>query len=485
MIGITSYGAYIPWHRIDRNSYLNAFGGFAIPGEKAVAGIDEDSVTMGVEASFDCLSDMDSKTVDGLLFATTTSPYKEKQVSAIVAMALDMRPDIRTADITSSLRGGTTAMAMALDSIKAGSASSMLVVASDSRMAGPSGMTEQGLGDAAGALLLGTENVIAEVKESYSISDEFAGMYRAENETFVHSWDDRMSMDESYAVVLPEAINGLLKKCGLSAKDITKAVFDPPSDIRRHGRLATALGLEPSQLVDPTTIFMSVGLLGSAMSSVMLVSALEDASPGDKILFASYGNGADAFLLEVTDAIKKMGPRRGFKRHLESKNVVTNYVDYLRWRDIIPLEAARRPEKRHISLSANFRERRVIFGLYGVKCNRCGTPQYDNGAMSTTPIRICAECQAKDDFEDYCFARRKASIFSFTHDMLAPVVSPPASVVLIEFDGGGRAFFDLTDRDPDATEIGMRVEMTFRKIYVDRGYTNYFWKARPIRVKEA
>ncbi len=485
MIGITSYGAYIPWHRIDRKSYLNAFGGFAIPGEKAIAGIDEDSVTMGVEAGIDCLSEIDPKTVDGLLFATTTSPYKEKQVSAMMAMPLDMRPDIRTADIASSLRGGTTAICMALDSIKAGSANSMLVIASDSRMAAPSGMTEQGLGDAAGALLLGTENVIAEVKESYSISDEFAGMYRAESDTFVRAWDDRMSMDESYAVVLPQAINGLLDKCGLSVKDITKAVYDPPGDIRRHAKLAKALGLEPSQLVDPSNIFLSIGLLGSAMSMVMLVSALEEANPGDKILFASYGNGADAFLLEVTDAIKKMGPRRGFKQHLESKKVITNYVDYLRWRDMIPVGIGRRPEKRHISLSANFRERHVILGLWGVKCNRCGTPQYDNGAMSTGPIRICAECQAQDDFEDYCFARRKASIFSFTHDMLAPVVSPPASVVLIEFDGGGRAFFDMTDRDPDTTEIGTRVEMTFRRLYVDRGYINYFWKARPIRVKEA
>jgi len=27
----------------------------------------------------------------------------------------------------------------------------------------------------------------------------------------------------------------------------------------------------------------------------------------------------------------------------------------------------------------------------------------------------------------------------------------------------------------------MPVEMTFRKVYFDRGITNYFWKARPIR----
>ncbi len=132
-------------------------------------------------------------------------------------------------------------------------------------------------------------------------------------------------------------------------------------------------------------------------------------------------------------------------------------------------------------LSAIWRERRVLLGLWGVKCKRCGTPQYDNGAMGTSPIRVCAECQAQDDFEDYNFAGRKARVFSFTHDRLAPVIDPPASVVLIEFEGGGRAFFDLTDRDPDKIEVGTEVEMTFRKMQFDRGITNYFWKARPIR----
>ena len=64
---------------------------------------------------------------------------------------------------------------------------------------------------------------------------------------------------------------------------------------------------------------------------------------------------------------------------------------------------------------------------------------------------------------------------------LAAVIDPPASVVLIEFDGGGRAFFDLTDRDPLKVEVDMPVEMTFRKLQHDRGLTNYFWKARPVR----
>jgi uncharacterized OB-fold protein len=132
-------------------------------------------------------------------------------------------------------------------------------------------------------------------------------------------------------------------------------------------------------------------------------------------------------------------------------------------------------------LSAIWRERKQLLGLWGVKCRQCGTPQYDNGAHTTTPIRVCSVCQTQDDFDDYNFAGKKATVFSFTQDNLAAVADPPAIVVLVDFEGGGRSFFDMTDRDPQKVEIGMPVEMTFRKFQRDRGLTNYFWKARSVR----
>ncbi|NQT48518.1 MAG: OB-fold domain-containing protein [Chloroflexi bacterium] len=481
MVGITSYGAYIPWHRMERQHCVKAWGGFAMPGEKAVAYFDEDSVTMAVEAAMDCLYGVDTSTVDGLFFATTTSPYKEKQCSALMAVPLDLRRDIRTADICTSLRAGTTAMGLAADTVKAGTANSILVTAADTRLGAPAGMLEQQLGDGAAALLLGTENVIAEIQDSYSVSDELAGQWRSYSDAFVRSGDDRMVLEKGYSTVLPEAISGLMQKSGLSPKDFTKVVFDPPGDARAHGRVAAALGFDPSQVQDVFGLFLNVGVCGCATAPMLLVSALEQAKPGDRILFAGSGNGADAFVLQVTDAIEKLGERRGISQNLASKQPMENYNDYLRWRDLVPQEAARRPEKQHLRLSALWRERKQLMGLWGIKCRRCGTPQYDNGAATTTPIRVCAVCQAQDDFEDYNFARRKATVFSYTQDNLAPVVDPPASVVLVEFEGGGRAFFDLTDRDPAGIEIGTEVGMTFRKMQFDRGITNYFWKARPIR----
>jgi hydroxymethylglutaryl-CoA synthase len=79
MIGITSYGAYVPIYRLSREEIARAWGGRAAPGEKAVANFDEDSATMAVEAVIDCLKGIDRQTVDGLYFASTTSPYVEIQ----------------------------------------------------------------------------------------------------------------------------------------------------------------------------------------------------------------------------------------------------------------------------------------------------------------------------------------------------------------------------------------------------------------------
>jgi hydroxymethylglutaryl-CoA synthase len=481
MVGVTSYGAYVPWHRMKREDCVKAWGGFAMPGERAVAYYDEDSVTMAVEAAMDCLIGMDAKTVDGLFFATTTSPYKEKQCSALMAVPLDLRPDIRTADVGTSLRAGTTALSLAFDTVRAGSANSVLVTAADMRLGAPAGMGEQQIGDGAVALLMGNQNVIAEILGVYSVSDELAGTWRSEEDKFVRAGEDRFVMDEGYSKSVSEAIAGVLKKCGLTSKDIAKAALDPPGDPRRHGRVLSQAGFDAAQIQDPFVLVLNMGIAGCATALMMLVAALEEAKPGDKILVAGSGNGADAIVLQVTDAIEKLGERRSIKKNLESKQVMANYNDYLRWRELVPQEAARRPDKQHIRMAANWRERKQLLGLWGIKCRHCGTPQYDNGAATTGPIRVCAQCQAQDDFDDYNFARRKAKVFSYTQDNLAAVIDPPASVVLIEFEGGGRAFFDLTDRDPAKVEVGMPVEMTFRKLQYDRGLTNYFWKARPVR----
>ena len=89
MVGIAAYGAYVPRFRLGASTT-----GWNAGTERSVANFDEDSVTMAVAAGLDCLRGRDRQSVDGLIFATTTPPYAEKQCAAIIAEALDLRRDI-------------------------------------------------------------------------------------------------------------------------------------------------------------------------------------------------------------------------------------------------------------------------------------------------------------------------------------------------------------------------------------------------------
>ena len=105
MAGISAFGAYVPRYRLGAETDSWEFAG-----QRSVANFDEDSVTMAVAAAIDCLKDHEREAIDGLLFASTTPPYAEKQCASIIATALDLRRDIFTADITDVLRAGTTAL---------------------------------------------------------------------------------------------------------------------------------------------------------------------------------------------------------------------------------------------------------------------------------------------------------------------------------------------------------------------------------------
>src|SRR5512132_1668424 len=160
MVGIASYGAYVPMLRLP----LAAISGGKPGGpEKAVANWDEDSVTMAIAAAIDCLRGFDRASVDGVSFASTSYAFKEKQGAAIVAKALDLRRDVLTADLGDSLRAGTTALRTAVDSVKAGSARRVLVVAGETRMAAPRTALEANLGDGAAAFLIDGDDVAAAI----------------------------------------------------------------------------------------------------------------------------------------------------------------------------------------------------------------------------------------------------------------------------------------------------------------------------------
>jgi len=149
-----------------------------------------------------------------------------------------------------------------------------------------------------------------------------------------------------------------------------------------------------------------------------------------------------------------------------------NYEKYLRWRELISFEPAKRPAQVRSALPDFHRFYDKNYALYGCKCTECGTPQFP-------PTRVCVQCQTIDKMEKYKFYGKRAIVATFAFDFLALSADPPNVVVVLDFEGGGRIFTTLVDCDLDTVKVNMEVEMTYRKLYKVDGINTYFWKALP------
>ena len=477
MAGIVSYGAYIPMYRLSRAILGQVWGGGG-KGEKAICNCDEDSITMAVEAGMDCLKGMDKNDVDALYFATTTAPFKEKQSASIIVAALDLREDIVAIDFGNSLRSGTAALKAALDAVKAKSARQVLVVVADCRLPAPNSAYEPLFGDGAAAFLIGDKEIAAEIEANYYMTSEFIDIWRMDTDRLPRSWEERFIVDEGYEAHMKKAFNVFLKAQNAKGKDFTKAVFYAPN-ARSHQNMARALGVDPkTQVQDP--LFDSVGNTGAAQAAMMLVAALEEAKPGDRLLVGNYGDGADVHALRVGDAVNKVKDRRGIKSYLKSKVMLENYGKYVTFRNLMvsdqsAWETTPPMTRPRTSLTAMWRDRNWVYRCHGHHCKSCGKTQF--------PLqKRCMYCQAEEKFlEEVPLADRKGVLFTYSMDERTAVIDPPNVLAAVNLEGDVRVFSQMTDRDVNNIKVGMPMEMTFRRIHDALGVHNYFWKCRPAR----
>ena len=445
-----------------------------MPGEKAVANYDEDSITMAGNAGMDCLAGADRGKIDGLYMATTTGPFKERQNAGVLATALDLKPEARTADFTASVKSGTTALLAAYDAVKANTAKNIMVCASDCRI-GPAGSYQEEMyGDGAAAVIIGKNKVIANLVGSYSISYDFIDHWRIDAERYNRTGEDRFTRDEGFSKFIPQAIAGLMKKFKLNPADIAKVCY-PCMYVRPHAKMGGQLGFQPEQIQDH--MFTTVGFTGSANPLMILVAALENAKPGDKIIVASHGNGSDALLFEVTPEIEKFQPRKGIQQSLAHKKELASYDRMVTFNNVLTIDVAGRGEEVfRTSTTILWRDRKKLVGLIGTKCKKCKTPQWP-------PQRVCInpKCGAIDQMEEYRFSDKTGHLFTYTGDMLAFSPTPPEMYGMIDFEGGGRALFNLTDCDLEELSVNIPMEMTFRKRWEAPGFVGYGWKGTPVK----
>ncbi|WP_340268039.1 3-oxoacyl-[acyl-carrier-protein] synthase III C-terminal domain-containing protein [Sphingobium mellinum] len=473
--GIKLFGGYVPRLRIDRAHIADAHKWMApglrgqAKGSRAFLSWDEDAITMAVEAVRDCLNGRPTAGIEAIHLASATLPYADLQHSALVASALRLPAAITSSDVGHSQRAGTSGL---LQALKAGD--DALFIASDAPVGKPASTQEMSYGAGAAAFLLGSDDVAARLIGAASVTAPFVDHFRAAQSRYDYFWEERWVRDEGYGKLAPAAVKAALAKAGVEIGAITHFVM---SSMQRGA--ADAVAKKVGFAGKPADGLESrVGYAGAAHPLLMLANVLETAAAGDKILLVGFGQGADALVFEVTEAIERARPRRGVSGAIADGIATDSYLRMLSFYDGIDLEWGMRAEKSgKTALTEQYRSDDQISGLVAGKCGKCATIQFPQLEYCVNP-----ECNAPaSQFEDYSLVDEPSQVFTYTADWLSFHPAPPLYVGFVQFDNGARILMEVVDVGPEGLEVGTPLKLTYRIKERDRvrGYNRYFWKATP------
>jgi hydroxymethylglutaryl-CoA synthase len=480
--GILAYGAYLPFHRLDRRSIAATLGSGGGKGTRTVASYDEDTTSLGVEAARRALRALPAGAPppSALYFATGDPAYLEKSNAATIHAALGLDSSVVAYDFGGGVRSGVGALRAALER-----AEPTLVVLSDVRTGLPGGVDEAAGGDGAvafvtaGAGLPGGEGVspgmiVAELVAAAGSTTELLDRWRLPGEATPRQWEERFG--EAILVEPAQAaLTDALKQAGIQPDGLNAAAVSGTSP-RAARKVAGALAAAGATVVDDLSA--TVGFTGAAHAGLLLASALDtvpiqSGAAGGVILSLSLADGADALVFRATDALAAGRPQPSVAAQIAAGGPALPYPTFLTWRGLLRREPPRRPDPVRPTAPASHRGEAWKYAFSASRCLACGR-------RHLPPQRVCLQCHAVDEMELERLADVPGTIATYTLDRLAFSLHPPVVVAVVDFDGGGRFQCELTDVDPAAVTIGQRVEMTFRRLFTAEGVHNYFWKAKPI-----
>ncbi|HEY8358016.1 MAG TPA: 3-oxoacyl-[acyl-carrier-protein] synthase III C-terminal domain-containing protein, partial [Ramlibacter sp.] len=454
--------------------YTPQFGGRK--GTRAMAGYDEDSITMAVAAARDCLgAGEDRSHVRSLFLASDTLPFAERLNAGIAAGALTLAEDIEAIDMGGTQRAALSAVTQAVARVQSGGGD-VLVLAADNRQTRAGSAQELEYGDAAAAVLVGSDKVLAEYLGGAAVTVDFVDHFRGAGEDVDYHWEERWVRDEGIAKLGPRAIGAALDKAGIQAAEVDHFIF-PSTFAKMDAQLAKACGIRVEAVVP--NLAETVGDSGLPHGLLLLAHVLERARPGQTIVLAQFGSGAQALVFRVTDAIGGFQPARGVGQWLARGVEERNYTKFLAFKGQLALERGMRGEQdKKTALSTAWRHRAALLGLVAGRCEVTGSVHFPPSRLSHDQGKPLQDTQ-----RPYKLADRAARVLSWSAEYLSYHPAPPHHYGQIDFEGGGRMLMDFTDLDVGEVDSGTAMEMVFRVKDVDerRGFTRYFWKATPAR----
>jgi hydroxymethylglutaryl-CoA synthase len=337
-VGIVGYGAYIPKWRIKTAEIAKIWGSDSerlktFLEEKSVPSPDEDAATMAVEASLRALSmsRIQAKDIGAVYVGSESHPYIIKPTASIVAEAIGATPELTAADLEFACKAGTAAIQICMGLVEAGRIKYGLAIGSDTAQGRPGDELEYTAAAGAAAYIIGKENIIVEIEDTYSFTTDTPDFWRREGEEFPRH-GGRFTGEPAYFKHVLSATNGLLKKIGKTINDYDYFVFHQPNS-KFPLTVAKILGI-PQEKVLPSLLVPKIGNTYSASTLIGLARVLDIAKPGDRILATSFGSGAgsDSFSFVVTKNIVKVRKKENAIDEMLKNKKYIEYAEYVKFR---------------------------------------------------------------------------------------------------------------------------------------------------------
>ena len=336
-VGIVGYGSYVPRYRLPSTevSQVWAGGEGGVPvTEKSVPGPDEDVVTMAIEAARNALArarHVDPAHIRAVWVGSESHPYAVKPTSTIVAEAIGATPHTQAGDWEFACKAGTEALQAAVGFVGSGMARYALVIGMDTAQARPGDALEYTAGAGGAAYLVGpSDEAIAIFEGSFSYVTDTPDFWRRAYQHYP-SHGGRFTGQPAYFKHTCAAVQGLLEAMDAEPSDFAHAVFHQPN-VKFPQTAARQLGFTPAQIATGL-LCKEIGNTYAGSSLIGLAAILDVASPGERVLLASYGSGAgsDAISFRVTDAVLGRRGQAPATRDYVARRVEIDYGTYVRF----------------------------------------------------------------------------------------------------------------------------------------------------------
>jgi hydroxymethylglutaryl-CoA synthase len=335
--GIVGYGAYIPRYRLPGKEVSRVWTEGNTPppvAEKSVPGLDEDVVTMSIEAARNALAraGIDPAGIGAVWVGSESHPYAVKPTSTIVGEAIGAAPHLLAADWEFACKAGSEAMQAAVGMVGSGMIRYAMAIGMDAAQGRPGDALEYTAGAGGAAFLIGpAEESLAAIEASYSFATDTPDFWRRDQAMYP-SHGQRFTGEPAYFHHVAGAGRALLEATGTSAEDYRFAVFHQPNP-KFPQRAAQMLGFTKEQ-IQPGLLAPQIGNTYSGSALIGLAAVLDQAAPGDRIFVVSFGSGAGSDAFQITATERLPGRKANAPRTADyiARRKEIDYGVYVRYR---------------------------------------------------------------------------------------------------------------------------------------------------------